>query len=179
MKIFNFLTTICDRPDEPLVVRVFAWGGGGRKKYEMRKKFIINSCHPPPDGVKLSLRIDPDKHATPPGSEIILLPSFLYTCDPAGVKRVNPNLGLDSWKIAYIRTFIEKFDPAGVINLNPNQKILVPQESHMYRERPSLKHSTPLGSSISFRTSKILTPEESNVYRNNPALAPPGPGRVE
>jgi hypothetical protein len=109
-----------------------------KKKSELQKKIIINICHPPPDGVKLSLRIDPDKHATPLGSEIILLPSFLYTCDPAGV-----------------------------INLNPNQKILAPQESHMYRERPSLKHTTPLGSSISIRTNKILTPEESHVIEDD------------
>ena len=91
-------------------------GGGGRKKNEVGKKFIINSCHPPPDGVKLPLRIDPDTHTTPLGSEIILIPSLLYTYDPAGVINLNPDQGSDSGEVSCLQkmSIIGICDPGGV-----------------------------------------------------------------
>ncbi len=58
MKIFNFLTMICDRTCEPLVERVFGWGEVKDQHLNVR----------PRRGRKLSCYHPCYRHMTPPGS---------------------------------------------------------------------------------------------------------------
>ncbi|GAP43607.1 hypothetical protein TBC1_111763 [Lentimicrobium saccharophilum] len=87
VKIFNFLTI------ELKIIRIVDCTGicVGEKKSKVRKGIIINICHPPPDGVKLSLRIDPDNIRPRWGQTHQSEPKIL-TPEESNVYRNNPAL---------------------------------------------------------------------------------------